>query len=80
MPAKSDVSPWIKLKKSCVGDAEQRRIRLVLCNLDGKDRGPIHPAAGGRVSVDICLVGVFGHAVCPLMGARRAIGAMAISG
>src|SRR2546426_4502086 len=44
MPAKSDGSPWIKLQKVLRGDAEQSCIRLILRNLDGKDRGPIHPA------------------------------------
>src|ERR1700687_2878012 len=50
MPAKSDGSPWIKLKKSCVGDAEQSCIRLILRNLDAEDRGPIHPAKGLEVT------------------------------
>jgi len=46
MPAKSDGSPWIKSKKLLRGDAEQSRVRLILRNLNGRDRGPIHPAKG----------------------------------
>src|SRR3984957_21262575 len=33
-----------KVEKVLSGDAEQSRVRLILRNLDGWDRGPIHPA------------------------------------
>src|SRR5260370_14125534 len=43
MPAKSDGSPLDKVEKVLRGDAEQSRVRLILRNLNGGDRGPIHP-------------------------------------
>src|ERR1700732_1563609 len=39
-----------KVEKVLSGDAEQRRIRLVLRNLDGRHRGPIHPAKGLEIA------------------------------
>jgi hypothetical protein len=35
----------MKLKKSCV-ETPNRGVRLLLRNLDGRHRGPIHPAKG----------------------------------
>jgi hypothetical protein len=35
-----------KVEKVLRGDAEQSGVRLILCNLNGRDRGPIHPAKG----------------------------------
>src|SRR5712691_2479107 len=45
MPAKSDGSLWIKLKKSCV-ETPSRAVYALFCaiSLNGRDRGPIHPA------------------------------------
>src|SRR5580704_18022228 len=42
-----------KVEKFLSGDAEQRRIRLVLRNLDGRHRGPIHPAKGLEIAAVI---------------------------
>jgi len=43
-----------KVEKSCVdGNAEQSCIRLILRHLDGKDRGPIHPAKGLEITAVI---------------------------
>jgi hypothetical protein len=44
MPARSDGSLWIKLKKILRRDAEQSRVRFVLRHFDGWKRGPVHPA------------------------------------
>src|SRR6266481_5479099 len=35
-----------KVEKVLSGDSEQSCVRLILRHLDGKDRGPIHPAKG----------------------------------
>src|SRR5258708_37575125 len=42
-----------KVEKVLRGDAEQSRVRLVLRNLDAKDRGPIHPAKGLEIAAVI---------------------------
>jgi hypothetical protein len=39
-----------KVEKVLRGKAEQSCIRLILCNLDAEDRGPIHPAKGLEVT------------------------------
>jgi hypothetical protein len=42
-----------KFEKVLRGDAEQSCIRLILRNLDGKDRGPIHAAKGLEIATVI---------------------------
>src|SRR5207253_6013443 len=42
-----------KVEKVLRGDAEQSCVRLVLRNLDGKDRGPIHPAKALEIATVI---------------------------
>src|SRR6202171_4828950 len=42
-----------KVEKVLRGDAEQRCISLVLRNLDGRDRGPVHPAKGLEIAAVI---------------------------
>src|SRR5437667_11930415 len=42
-----------KVEKVLRGNAEQSCIRLVLRNLDGRDRGPIHPAKGLEIAAVI---------------------------
>src|SRR5229473_5741700 len=42
-----------KVEKVLRGDAEQSCIRLILRNLDAKDRGPIHPAKGLEIAAVI---------------------------
>src|SRR5467141_1416064 len=39
-----------EVEKVLGGDAEQSRVRIVLRNLDGKDRSPIHPAKGLEIA------------------------------
>src|SRR6266436_2984961 len=42
-----------KVEKVLRGNAEQSCVSLVLCNLDGRDRGPIHPAKGLEIAAVI---------------------------
>src|SRR5258706_8849422 len=42
-----------KVEKVLSGDAEQGGVRLVLRNLDGRHRGPIHPATGLEIAAVI---------------------------
>src|SRR3984893_13889686 len=42
-----------KVEKVLSGDAEQSGVRLVLRNLDGRHRGPIHPAKGLEIAAVI---------------------------
>src|SRR5882757_2251739 len=42
-----------EIKKVLRGDAEQSCVSLVLCNLNGRDRGPIHPAKGLEIAAVI---------------------------
>src|ERR1700731_3598839 len=42
-----------KVEKVLRGDAKRRCIRLILRNLDAKDRGPIHPAKGLEIAAVI---------------------------
>jgi hypothetical protein len=48
MPAKSDGFALDKVEK-LLRDAEQSCVRLIPRNLDGRDRGPIHPAKALRM-------------------------------
>src|ERR1700730_8194122 len=47
MPAKSDGSPWIKLKK-CVG-TPNRAVYALFCAISMERSGPIHPAKALRL-------------------------------
>src|SRR5437899_1623139 len=51
-----------KVEKVLRRDAEQSRVRLVLRNLDAKDRGRIHPAKGLEVATVVEDRDVFGNA------------------
>src|SRR6202030_2481417 len=42
-----------KVEKVLSGDAEQSGVRLLLRNLDGRHRGPIHPAKGLEIAAVI---------------------------
>jgi hypothetical protein len=42
-----------KVEKVLRGNAEQSCVRLILRHLDGKDRGPIHPAKGLEIAAVI---------------------------
>src|ERR1700687_3119012 len=51
-----------KVEKVLRGDAEQRCISLILRNLDGRDRGPVHPAKGLEIAAVIQNRYVFANA------------------
>src|SRR5580692_2951555 len=53
MPGQKRRVPLDKVEKVLRGDAKQRCIRLILRNLDAKDRGPIHPAKGLEIAAVI---------------------------
>src|ERR1700738_2484267 len=42
-----------KVEKVLRGNAEQRCVRLILRDLNGRDRGPIHPAKGLEIAAVI---------------------------
>jgi hypothetical protein len=83
MPAKSDGFALDKVEK-LLRDAEQSCVRLIPRNLDGRDRGPIHPAKsledagiiGNRYVLGNANFSGFGHrSIChfPCQFARNAV-------
>jgi hypothetical protein len=52
MPAKSDGSPWIKLKKSCVG-TPNRAVYALFCAIRWKESGPHPPSKGLEIATVI---------------------------
>src|SRR2546426_1243961 len=52
-PAKKRRVALDKVEKVLRRDAEQSCVRLILRNLDGRDRGPIHPAKGLEIAAVI---------------------------
>src|SRR5882762_1808328 len=52
MPAKSDGSPWMKLKKSCV-ETPNRAVYALFCAISMVGSGVIHPAKGLEIAAVI---------------------------